>query len=181
MPQVSSEVISGTGTLYIAPEATAIPTLTGNPDADFAGFDTPGYTEKGVEVDANSTEHEVRVDEESFPVDVLIDKETASINVVLAQSTLQNLYYAMTGATLVDANTVAFGGKVKPDIFRVAFVGPAATTNKTREILFFRCYAKSAIKLAYKRVGQVMYQCQFMALADSSQPVAQRAGIFKDF
>ena len=182
MPQNVSEVISGFGTLYIAPELTvAIPTLTGNA-SDFAAFDTPGYTEDGVEADYSSTEKEIRVDEESFPVDVLIDKETASFNVKLAQTTMHNLAYAMTGASInVALDTVTFGGKAKPDIFRVAFMGPSPATNKVRQILFFRCYAKSALKLQYKRNGQVMYQCQFMALADSSQPAASRAGVYQDF
>lgn len=182
MPQDVTEVISGFGTLYIAPElTTAIPTLTGNA-TDFSAFDTPGYTEDGIEVDYSSTEKEIRVDEETFPVDVLIDKEVASINVKLAQTTLQNLAYAMTGATINTAlDTVTFGGKAKPDIFRVAFQGPSPGSTAVRQILFFRCYAKSALKLSYKRNGQVMYACSFMALADSSQPAASRAGIYQDF
>jgi hypothetical protein len=60
-------------------------------------------------------------------------------------------------------------------------MGPSPATNKTRQIMFFRTYAKSALKLTYKRNGQVVYQCQFMALADSTQPAGSRAGIYKDF
>ena len=41
MPQNVAEVVAGFGTLYIAPQTVAIPTLTGNPAADFAAFDTP--------------------------------------------------------------------------------------------------------------------------------------------
>lgn len=180
MPQNVAEVISGTGVLYIAAETVAIPTLTGNA-TDFNLFDSPGYTLDGVEVDYSATDKLITVDEESFPVDVLIDKETSSFNVKLAQTTMQNLYYSMTGATLTGGNTVTFGGKVRPDIFRVAFIGPSPATNKTREILFFRTYAKSALKLTYKRSGELVYQCQFMALADSTQAVGSRAGIYKDF
>ncbi len=180
MPQIVADVITGFGTLFVAPETVAVPTLTGNV-GDFSGFDTPGYTEDGVEVDYSATDKEIRVDEETFPVDIIIDKEVASINVKLAQTTIQNLYYAMTGATLIATDTVAFGGKLRPDKFRVAFMGPSPGATAVRQILFFRTYAKSAIKLTYKRNGQVMYQCQFMALADSTQPVAQRAGIFQDF
>lgn len=181
MPQSVAEVITGTGVLYIAPESVAIPTLTGNA-SDFAAFDTPGYTEDGIEVDYSATAKEVNVDEESFPVDILIDKETSSINVKMAQTTMKNLYFSMTGATLnVAEDTVTFGGKVKPDKFRVGFIGPSPGTNATRQILFFRTYAKSALKMTYKRNGELMYQCQFMALADSSQPAGSRAGIYKDF
>lgn len=181
MPQIVTDVITGTGIFYIAPESVAIPTLTGAA-SDFSLFDTPGYTLDGVEVDYSATDKLITVDEESFPVDVLIDKETSSINVKMAQTTMQNLYYAMTGATLnVAKDTVTFGGKVRPDKFRVAFQGPSPDTNGVRQILFFRTYAKSALKLTYKRSGELVYQCQFMALADSTQPVGSRAGIYKDF
>jgi len=180
MPQDVSAVITGTGVIYIAPESVAIPTLTGNA-TDFNAFDSPGYTMDGIEVDYSATDKAIVVDEESFPVDVLIDKETSSINVKLAQTTMQNLYYSMTGATLTGGDTVTFGGKLNPDKFRVGFIGPSPAANKVREILFFRTYAKSALKLTYKRNGQVVYQCQFMALADSTQPAGSRAGIYKDF
>lgn len=182
MPQNVSEVVSGFGTLYIAPVTVAIPTLTGNPTADFAAFDTPGYTDDGVEIDYTATDKEIRVDEESFPVDVLIDKESASVNVKLAQTSMQNLYYAMTGANINTAlDTVTFGGNAKPNLFRVGFVGPSPSTNLTRELLLFRVYPKSAFKLHYKRNDKVMFQVQFTALADSTQAAGSRAGIFQDF
>jgi len=180
MPQAVAEVITGTGVLYIAAETVAIPTLTGSA-ADFNAFDSPGYTLDGVEVDYSATDKLITVDEESFPVDVLIDKETSAFNVKLAQTTMQNLYYSMTGATLTGGNQVTFGGKVRPDKFRVAFMGPSPAAGAVRQILFFRTYAKSALKLTYKRSGELVYQCQFMALADSTQPVGSRAGIYKDF
>lgn len=181
MPQNVAQVITGNGILYIAPVTVAIPTLTGSA-ADFASFDTPGYTMDGVEVDYSATDKLIVVDEESFPVDVLIDKETSAFNVKLAQSTMINLYYAMTGATLnLAQDTVTFGGKVRPDKFRVAFMGPSPAAGAVRQILFFRTYAKSALKLTYKRSGELVYQCQFMALADSTQPAGSRAGIYKDF
>ena len=175
-----SNVISGSAALYIAAETVAIPTLTGNV-ATFGAFTEIGYTDDGIEVDYSATDAEIRVDEESFPVDVLIDKESASISVKMAETTMQNLYFALTGATFTGGNEITFGGLARPNIFRIGVQGPAPTTNKTRQIIFFRVYAKSAMKLHYKRNAKVTYQVQFMALADSTQPVNSRAGIFKDF
>jgi hypothetical protein len=182
MPQSVSEVVSGPATIYIAPVTVAVPTLSGNPAADFAAFDTPGYTDDGVECDYTPTDKEIHVDEESFPVDVLIDKEASGITVKLAQSSMQNLYYAMSGATLnAGGDIITFGGLVRPNLFRLAVAGPSPSTNKLREMLWFRVYAKSALKIHYKRNDKQMYQVSFMALADSTQPVAGRAGIFQDF
>ncbi len=182
MPQNTAEVVSGPATLYIAPVTVTIPTLSGNPTADFAAFATPGYTDDGIEFDYTSTDKEIHVDEESYPVDVLIDKESSSINVKLAQTTMQNLYYAMTGATInVALDTITFGGAARPNLFRAGFSGPSPSTNLLRELLLFKVYPKSALKLHYKRNDKQMYQVSFVALADSSQPTGARAGIFQDF
>ena len=176
-----SKVISGSGAVYVAAETVAIPNLTGNPTSDFSAFTEVGYTEDGVEFDYSASDVEIRVDEESFPVDVLIDKESASISIKMAETGMQNLYYALTGATFTGGNTIAFGGLPRPNIFRIGFSGPAPTTNKTRELILFRAYAKSALKMHYKRNAKVFYQVQFMALADSTQAVNERAGLVKDF
>jgi hypothetical protein len=176
-----TKVISGSGAVYVAAETVAIPNLTGNPTSDFGAFTPVGYTEDGVEIDYSATDTEIRVDEESFPVDVLIDKETASISVKMAETDMEKLYFAFTGATFTGGNDIRFGGLPRPNIFRIGFSGPAPTTNKTREMILYRAYAKSALKMHYKRNAKVFYQVQFMALADSTQPVNERAGRVHDF
>src|SRR5437773_6022828 len=135
-------ITTGHGRLYLAPETVAIPNLTGA-DGDFSGtFDLLGYTDDGVEADHTSTEKEIRVDEETDPVDVLTDKESNMVSVKLAEATMQNLYYAMSGATLPSADVITFGGKPRPNIFRLGFVMPSernATTllQGTRELVLF--------------------------------------------
>ncbi len=176
-----SKVISGSGAVYIAAETVAIPTLSGDPATDFAAFTAVGYTDDGVEIDYTAKDAEIRVDEESFPVDVLIDQESASISVKMAETGMENLYFAMTGATFNGTDQITFGGLARPNIFRIAFSGPAPTTNKVRELVLYRVYAKSAMKMHYQRSKKVFYQVQFMALADSTQPLTARAGICQDF
>jgi hypothetical protein len=181
MPQNSKEVTIGASLLFIAPETVAIPSLTGNPDSDFVAFDTPGYTEKGVEVDHTTTDHEVRADEESNPIDVIIDKETNGINVQFLQTNMKNLYYSLAGGTMPDADTITFGGKQRPDNFRIGVVGPSTRAGFRRFILLYRVYAKTALKYSFQRSKESLYQVNFIALADSTQPVGSRTGIYKDF
>jgi hypothetical protein len=181
MPQNSEEVTIGASQLFIAAESIDIPTLTGNAATDFAAFDTPGYTEKGVEVDHTTTDHEVRADEESDPIDVTIDKESNGINVDLLQTNMQNLYYALAGGTMPDASTITFGGKQRPDIFRIGVVGPSTRAGFQRFLVFYRVYAKTALKYSFQRSKESIYKVNFIALADSTQPVGSRTGIYKDF
>lgn len=181
MPQNSSQLIIGPAQFFITPYTGAFPTLTGVAATDFSAFDSPGYTNDGVEADHTTTEKEIRADEESDPIDVIIDKESNGVSVKLIQTTMQNLYYAMAGATLPDANTITFGGKFRPDLFTIGLVGAATREGKIREMLLYRCYAKTALKIKYQRTSEAIYQVSFMALADSTQPALARTGIYKDF
>ena len=179
MPDVS-QVVIGSAKLFIAAEAIAIPTFSGA-ETDFAAFTAVGYTNDGIECDHGATFHEVHADEESDPIDVSIDKETHGVSVKMIESGLQNLYYAMAGATFNGSDEITFGGKAKPDLFRIGVIGPSPAANKTRELIIYRAYPKSALKLHYKRNMELIYQVQFVALSDSTQPAKARTGMYKDF
>jgi hypothetical protein len=181
MPQNSSQLIIGPAEFFIKAYTGAFPNLTGVAATDFADFDSPGYTQDGVEADHTTTDKEIRADEESDPIDVIIDKESNGINVKLIQTTMKNLYYSMAGATMPDDNTITFGGKFRPDLFTLGLVGPATREGKVRELLLYRCYAKTALKIKMQRTSEAVYQVSFMALADSTKPVLARTGIYKDF
>jgi hypothetical protein len=180
MPQDTSQLTIGPSLFLIAPESVAIPALSVDP-ASYAGFDAPGYTNDGVEADHTTTDKEIRADEESDPIDVIIDKESNGINIKLIQTSMQNLFYAMAGATMPDASTITFGGKTRPNIFRVVVIGPSTKAGLTRVLLLYRVYAKTALKIKYQRTSEAMYQLNLVALADSTQPPLARTGIYKDF
>jgi hypothetical protein len=175
-----ANVISGPATLYIAPDGTTIPTLTGNA-SDFAAFSQPGYTDKGIEFDYASTDKEIDVDELTSPVDVLITGEKLTVSVSLAETTLQNLYFAISGGTLTTATRLDIGGKIRPSRFVMGIMGPAPSTNLTRQIVIYRCISKGTVKLHYQRKDKLLYQCQFMALGVSTLPINQNLCTIQDF
>ncbi len=175
-----ANVISGPAKLFLAPKGTAIPTLTGS-ETDFASFSTPGFTDKGIEIDYTSTDKDIDVDELTTPVDVLITAEKLIVNVVLAETTLENLYFCISGGVLVSANELTIGGKVRPSEFVLGVMGPAPSTNKTRQVLIYRVMPKGNPKIHYQRKDKVMFACQWQGLGDSSRPDGANLCDIQDF
>lgn len=176
----TANVISGPATLFVAPDGTALPTLTGNA-SDFAAFSQPGYTDKGIEFDYASTDKDIDVDELTSPVDVLITAEKLTVTVALAETTLQNLYFAISGGVLVSANELTIGGKIRPSRFVLGIMGPAPTTGLIRQILIFRAIPKGTVKMHYQRKDKLIYQAQFQALGISTLPLGANLCDIKDF
>jgi hypothetical protein len=175
-----ANVISGPATLFIAPDGTAFPTLTGA-IGDFADFSQPGFTDKGIEFDYSSTDKDVDVDELTSPVDVLITAEKLTVTVSLAETTLQNLFYSISGGTLVSASELTIGGKFRPSKFVMGIMGPAPTTLATRQILIYSAIPKGTVKMHYQRKDKLMYQAQFQALGRSDLAVGANLCLIKDF
>jgi len=163
-----ANVISGPAQLFVAPDdgSVAIPTLTGTA-TDFNAFAQPGFTDKGIEFDYASTDKDIDVDELTSPVDVLITAEKLTITVAMAETTLQNLFYSISGGTLVTANQLTIGGKVRPSRFILGVMGPAPTTNLIRQILVYRAVPVGTVKMHYQRKDKLLYSAQFKALGRS--------------
>lgn len=177
-----ANVISGPAQLFLAPAGTAVPTLTGT-TANFPSptWSNPGYTDKGIEFDYTATDKDIEVDEVTSPVDVLITKEKVEVTVVLAETTLQNLYFCISGGVLVSATDLTIGGAVRPNEFLLAIQGPAPSTNATRQILIYRCMPKGNPKIHYQRKDKLMFACKFDALADSTRANGANLCEIKDF
>lgn len=177
-----ANVISGPAQLFVALDdgSVPIPTLTGNA-TDFAAFDQPGFTDKGIEFDYASTDKDIDVDELTSPVDVLITAEKLTITVALAETTLTNLFYSISGGTLAGASQLTIGGKVRPTRFILGVMGPAPTTNLTRQILVYRAVPKGTVKMHYQRKDKLLYSAQFQALGRSDFPDGQNMCKIQDF
>lgn len=175
-----ANVISGPATLFVAPDGTAIPTLTGNA-TDFAAFSQPGYTDKGIEFDYSSTDKDIDVDELTSPVDVLITAEKLTVTVSLAETTLQNLFNAISGGTLTTSSRLDIGGKLRPSRFVLGIMGPAPTTLATRQILIYRAIPAGTVKMHYQRKDKLMYAASFRALGLSTLALGQNMCTIQDF
>jgi hypothetical protein len=185
----ASNVISGPATLYVAvgDGSVAPPTLTGVPSTDFPSptWTQPGYTDKGIEFDYASTDKDIDVDELTSPVDVLITAEKLTITVSLAETTLANLAYAISGSTLASATEITIGGKIRPNRFMLGVAGPAPNIGTgaklIREILIYTMVPKGTVKMHYQRKDKIVYTAQFQALGLSSKPLGQNLCDVKDF
>lgn len=175
-----ANVIVGFGALYLAPKGTALPSIAALP-IDWSAFTQPGYTDDGVEWDYTPTFKDIMVDEELGPVQKKLTAEKLIITVKLAETTLQNLYYAITGSKLPSTDTLQVGSATDVNEFVLGFQGPSPSTNATRVLLVYRVVSIAAVKAHYQRKDKVVYACQFEALADSSQPAGERLAIVKDF
>jgi hypothetical protein len=175
-----ANVVSGPAQLFIAAAGTAVPNLTGSV-SDFSAFANPGFTDKGIEFDYTSTDKDIEVDELTSAVDVLITKEKVEVTVVLAEVTLTNLYYCISGGVLVSATDLTIGGAVRPNEFLLGIQGPSPATNKVRQVLIYRVMPKGNPKMHFQRKDKLMYACKFEALADSTRANGANICIVKDF
>ena len=175
-----ANVIVGSAQLFIAPAGTAQPTLTGNA-TDFAAFTDPGFSDDGVDFEYSPSLKDIMVDELSAPVKVIITAEKLVVAVKLAETTLQNLFYALAGGVQVSATEITLGGLTIPNEFLLGFIGPSPSTNATREGLIYRVIQKAAPKVHYQRKDKQMYQCQFEALADSTKALGANLCDIQDF
>ena len=98
MAKSISEVMLGTGVLYIGDEATAFPA---DPTATPSGsdWDDIGYSENGWTLDYDKTFEDVMVAEEIDPIFTIKTAQEVRISGELAQVSLANLNEAMGGAS----------------------------------------------------------------------------------
>jgi|SRR5581483_2389203 len=176
----TANVIYGPAQLFIAPAGTAQPTLTGSA-TNFAAFAQPGFTDDGIEFDYTATIKDVMVDELTSPAAVILTAEKLVITAKLAEATLQNLFYAIAGAVQVSTTHLTTGGLTAPNEFMLGVMGPAPTTNKTRQILVYRTIQKAAVKMHFQRKDKVIFNCQFEALADSTKTLGANLCNIQDF
>ncbi len=180
----TSNVIAGSGALYIAPKGTAAPVLTSLPITWGASWVPSGYTDDGVDFTYTPTFKDILVDEELGPVNTLLTAEKLEISLKMAETTLLNLQKAIAGSSLVQdttTSTLYIGSATSPTEWTLGFQGPAPGTGATRAIIVHRVLAKAAVSFKYQRKDKVIYAVKFESLVDSTQPAGQRLGFMKDF
>ncbi len=184
----ASNVVVGSGRLFIAPIGTTLPTLTTlveTSDGDFrptwpAGWELVGYTKDGIEVEYQPTYKDIEVDEEMSPVKIILVKENGSIKANLSESTLQNLNTAISASILSSATaggndqTILEFGSGQPEEVMVGFDGPAPGDGICRVIIAFRAMSVAAVGLKYSRENEVVIPLELRVLADGTKAKGKR-------
>lgn len=176
---VIANITVGASNLYIAPAGTALPTLTGAA-ADFAAFTEIGFTQDGIEYDYTPTWKDIMVDELMGPAKKILTAHKLVLTTKLAETTLANLNAAIPGSTLVSTTELTIGSVNAAPEFVLGWRGPAPN-GATRAALLTRVVSIGAVKAHYQRKDMVIYQTQFEALSDPTQPTTADLATVRDF
>lgn len=100
-PRDTGNVLVGVANLWIAPVGTTDPedTLAFDEEWDSPWYH-PGYSDKGVTLMFDRKEKRHQVEEISNPVVITTETSSLKIQVGFAESTLENLMYAIGGGTI---------------------------------------------------------------------------------
>lgn len=99
-------LLTGVGTLYIAPVGTTFPLLTATPGSPWRSL---GETQDGVDIEHSDKIEKIGTDQRTGKVKATRTEEEVSVKTKLAEHTLENLANAL-GVTLTD--TAAGSGTI---------------------------------------------------------------------
>lgn len=188
MAKSISEVMLGTGVLYIGDETTAFPTdpTTTPSSSDWTDI---GYSESGWTLDYDKTFEDVMVAEEIDPIFTIKTAQEVRISGELAQVSLANLKEAMGGGTITTSTPSSGFSELKPPatdsflekslLLRVD--APDSTlggTLKKRDILVPRAVNVGAFSMSHAKAPQkVLVAVEYKLLKPGSG--AQFTELFK--
>jgi|ERR1035437_174436 hypothetical protein len=172
-----ANITVGPSQIFLAAAGTAEPNLTGNA-SDFGAFTEPGFTQDGIEWDYTPTWKDITVDELMGPAKKILVSHKLVISAKLAETTLQNLAYAIPGATFSGSGLTI--GSIQAPEFVLGWIGPAPN-GKNRECLAYRVVSIAAVKAHYQRKDMVIYATQFECLADPTKLAPADLAIYQDF
>ena len=172
MAQSITEVILGTGNLFVAnesdlngssPNATFPSTPADTPSSSY--WDNIGYSEGGFSLEYDKTFEDVMVAEEIDPIKTIKTAQEVRITGELAQASLRSLKFAMAGGTTTaDTPSSGFTTLVPPTtdsfeekslLLRVNAPGnDEAGTSKTRDIQVPRAVNIGAFSMVHAKAPQ---------------------------
>lgn len=98
MTVTAYNILTGVGTIYIAPVGESFPALTATPGGNWRSL---GETQDGVEVEFSDSIEKIRTDQRTGGVKATRTEEDCMVSTKLAEATLENLGDAL-GVTLTD-------------------------------------------------------------------------------
>jgi len=168
----SYELLSGAGTLYIAPIGEAFPDVDAVPAGNWEAL---GATKDGVTVTYDEDIAEITVDQETGVVKAIRTSESLKIEANLAQGTLENLGYVLGQTPSTTAPGAAQIGTVEIPSYKGAVVQEYAFLFRAdspygaaypAQYELPRGYFGGTVGLEYKKDDTVVVPCAFMALVD---------------
>lgn len=176
----AANIILGPSKGFLAPYVTAVPTLTGA-ESDFSAFIEFGFSQDGFEWDYSSQWKDIVVDERMGIVKKKLISHKLMAGSKLSEATLQNLYFAMAGSTLVSPTELSIGTVTDAPEFRLGWIG-TAPNGGTRMAIVYRCVSIAAVKAHVQRKAETIYQVQFEGLSDTAiTPITADLCTYKDF
>lgn len=178
------EILSGAGTLYIAPSEEAAPEV----DAAPAGsWEEMGETDGGVKVKYSQEIEKQYTDQRAGAVKAIRKEESLVIETNLAQATLENLAQAMGGLTVTDtaagAGTIGIremgmsqGGEVSE--FSMLFRADSPYGDYPAQYYVPRGFFGGEQGMEYKKDDKVLIPSVFEALEDLDAAQAARFGTY---
>ena len=183
------EILSGVGTIYIAPEDEAAPNLDDTPSGNWSEL---GETDGGVTVTKADEYEKQFTDQRTGPVKVLRTEESLVIETNLAQATLENLAQVLGGATVTDiaadADDVGYremGMYMGLDVnaYALLFRGESQSpyvASYPAQLWIPRGYFGGEVEMEYVKDNKVLIPVMFEALEDlGASSEAERFGKYQ--
>jgi len=172
----ATQIVAGSGKLYVAPLGTALPILdmTGEFPVVWTSWSPVGYTDDGIDLVYTPSIKEIMVDEEASPVLDVLTTEKFHLAAKLAEVTLANLKNGISASTLVD-HSATLGdinlnaGSQPLGYTMVGVEAPAPGTDKTRLIIVYKAITTTAVSMKIQRKDKVVIPVQFEARKISGQ------------
>lgn len=165
----ATQIVSGSGKLYVAPLGSALPTLDAHSEFPVVwpvAWSAVGYTEDGIDLSYTPTVKPLHVDEETAPVADVLTEEKVHIAAKLSESTLLNLSRAVSACTYTDDSSAESDINVKigskPLTYTmVGIEAPAPGTNLKRVIVMKKAIATAPVVLKIQRKDKVVIPVNF--------------------
>ena len=170
----SYEILTGVGTLYLAPAGETAPAVDATPAGNWASM---GLTDGGVKITQEQKIEKIYVDQETGAVKAVRSEEGMKIETKLAIATLENLADVL-GLTVTDTapGAATIGTRSVPnyrgkavDEYAVLFRGNSPYGESFPAQYYVpRVYFDGALEAEFKKDGNVLIPVVFEALVDLS-------------